>query len=193
MAQLGSEHWTRPVLKWSKPIQLSNGPFLNAIWKLDSLTIWKQNVGHFEWSVFKMVRTLVLAQTFENCKLNNRGCWLIDFLYLSIRFISFLFIATTIFSLSFCSSIGGKPPVPTNRYDKFINFLLITHRFRFETILMQDLGSQALYSDPVLSALLWGVSRTLPSLHPSLHKIMVLFQWIIFFGQLFLIGRKIDW
>ena len=37
------------------------------------------------------------------------------------------------------SSIRGKTPLSMNRYDKFIEFLLIIHRFQFETIYPQEL------------------------------------------------------
>ena len=47
------------------------------------------------------------------------------------RFISILFIISTIFVVSFLSSIGG-----------FIDFWSINYRFQFETILSQELGCQ---------------------------------------------------
>ena len=34
----------------------------------------------------------------------------------------------------------GETPLLMNRYDKFINFRSIIHRFQFETIYPQDLG-----------------------------------------------------
>ena len=49
-----------------------------------------------------------------------------------------LFIVSTIFAVSFLSSIGGKPPLSTERYDKFIDFWSINDHFRFETILSQE-------------------------------------------------------